>query len=162
MLCFVFAVSLCVCLSVCGVCLGGICVHANACAFKFVPCLRLFARRNVCAFVFFFFCLSFVRLLLVYIQMKTRVFLFLLYPRTEEGRIWCLGWWSSLENSVSVSAEKANWEDRCTGRQRKTHTGRENVEWECIWAQGDFRIFGLLIGYSSLNIDAFVMSNTPI
>lgn len=24
-------------------------------AFKFVSCLRLFARRNVCAFVFFFF-----------------------------------------------------------------------------------------------------------
>lgn len=55
MLCFVFAVSLCVCLSVCGVCLGGICMHAYACAFKFVPCLRLFARRNVCAFVFCFF-----------------------------------------------------------------------------------------------------------
>lgn len=152
-----------VCLSVSMWCVSGRYLRARE-----RVCVQVCAMSpSVCAseclcFCVFFFCLSFVRLLLVYIQMKTRVFLFLLYPRTEEGRIWCLGWWSSLENSVSVSAEKANWEDRCTGRQRKTHTGRENVERECIWAQGDFRIFGLLIGYSSLNIDAFVMSNTPI
>ncbi len=57
MLCFVFAVSLCVCLSVCAVCLGGVraCVRACVHAFKFVSCLRLFARWNVCAFVFLFF-----------------------------------------------------------------------------------------------------------
>lgn len=56
MLCFVFAVSLCVCLSVCAVCLGGVfervCVCVCVRMFKFVSCLCVFVRWNVCAFVF--------------------------------------------------------------------------------------------------------------
>lgn len=52
---------------------------------NFVPCLRLFVCRNVCASQFFR--LSFAWLLLVYIKMKMRVFLSPFYSRTEEGRI---------------------------------------------------------------------------
>lgn len=60
--------------------------------FNFASCLCVFVRWNLCAFVcvrvfFFSLRLSFVRLLLVYIQMKMLVFLFLLYSHTEEGRI---------------------------------------------------------------------------
>lgn len=73
----------------CAVCLGGVCV----CAFSTLRLVSVYSCAGIfvllCAYVFFFFSLrlSFVRLLLVYIQMKMLVFLFLLYSHTEEGRI---------------------------------------------------------------------------
>lgn len=133
MLGFVFAVSLCVCLSVWAVCLGDVCVCVCGSTLCLVSvCLRgeMFVLLSFFLFLFSFFCLSFVRLLLVYIQMKIRVFLFLLSSRSEEGRIWCLGWWSSLENSVSVNAEKANWVNGCTEKRHFLKKRSKNVKWQ--------------------------------
>lgn len=76
-----FAVSLCVCLSVYAVCLGGVRVCVHVCVSS-LSCLRVGMFVLLCLF---FFVLSFVRLSLVYIQMKKRVFLFL-YSHSEEGR----------------------------------------------------------------------------
>lgn len=64
------------------------------CAFSTLRLVSVYSCAGIfvllCAYVFFCFFslrLSFVRLLLVYIQMKMLVFLFLLYSHTEEGRI---------------------------------------------------------------------------
>lgn len=135
MLGFVFAVSLCVCLSVWAVCLGDVracvracvsvclCVCFQLCALSLSVCAVKCLRFSLffCVFVFvFFFCLEFLwGCCWCIFKWKCVYFPFLLSSRSEEGRIWCLGWWSSLENGVSVSVEKASWVNGCA-RQKDT------------------------------------------
>lgn len=70
---------------------------------------------------------------------KCMYFFFFFILTLKKDRIWCLGWWSSLKNSVSVRAEKANWEDRCAQRRRETYTRAHTENIEICLSCGDLR-----------------------